>query len=184
MSTSTPAPSTGSAPEPASPAPFPSDDDYSPLLDLLQRFPGFFETYVLERLDPTARASLARTGSAFWDVVFPRSIFSVSLRARGRRRVGPRVFKLVDFLAIAHRLAWANGCPWVAQTRVVKSPLGEGTWRGCSGRGSTAARGIRGRVISPLRAGTWRYCGGRGSKAVRGMSGRLTARLQAGTWTC
>jgi hypothetical protein len=88
------------------------------LLDLLQRFPGLFEIYVLEQLDPTARASLARTGSAFWDVVFPRSIFPVSLRARGRRRVGPRVFKLVDFLAIAHRLAWAkaNGCPWVAQT--------------------------------------------------------------------
>ena len=40
------------------------DDGVSPLLDLLQRFPDF-EMHVLEQLDPTARASLARTRSAF-----------------------------------------------------------------------------------------------------------------------
>jgi len=71
-------------------------DDFSPLLDLHQRFPDLFQTYVLERLDPTARASLTRTGSAFWDLVFPRS----------------------NFLGSAERLGWAkaNGCPWVART--------------------------------------------------------------------
>ena len=40
-------------------------DNFSPLLDLLQRFPVLFGKYVLDQLDPSARVSLARTGSAF-----------------------------------------------------------------------------------------------------------------------
>ena len=91
-----------------------------PLLDLLQRFPDLFEKFVLERLDPTARASLARTGSAFWDVMFPRSLFPLGLlHAETPPLAGAaRVFKLVDFLGIAKRMAWAkaNGCPWNADT--------------------------------------------------------------------
>ena len=76
---------------------------------------------MLEQLDPTARASLARVGRAYWDVVFPRSIFPFRifpfrlLRAETPPAEGAaRVFKLVDFLGIAERLAWAkaNGCPW------------------------------------------------------------------------
>jgi len=50
-----------------------------PLLDLLERFPDLFLKEVLERLDPTDRASLARTGSAFLDVVYPRTIFPLGL---------------------------------------------------------------------------------------------------------
>ena len=105
MPTSTPP--LGGRPEPAPPAlPLSAggddDDDhdaFSPLLDLLQRFPGLFEKYVLEHLDPTARASLARTGIAFWDLVFPRSIFPFSLlRAETPAAGAARVFKLEDFL--------------------------------------------------------------------------------------
>jgi hypothetical protein len=117
----------GGGPEPAPPAPSLSaggddlnNDDFSPLLDLLQRFPDLFEKYVLERLDPAAPASLARAGSAFWDVVFPRSIFPFGLlRSETPPAAGAaRVFKLVDFLRSAKRLAWANanGSPWVAAT--------------------------------------------------------------------
>jgi hypothetical protein len=90
-----------------------------PLLDLLERFPDLFEKYVLEHLDPTARAELARTGSPFRDVVFPRSIFPFGLPARAETTGGSvRVFNLVDFLGSAERLAWAkaNGCPWDAVT--------------------------------------------------------------------
>ena len=119
MSTSTPPP--GDDPEPAPPAPPLSaddhhdHDDFSPLLDLLQRFPDLFHKEVLERLDPTARASLAGAGSAFLDVVFPRSVFPFGLPTHAETTGGAvRVFKLVDFVGTAERLAWAkaNGCPW------------------------------------------------------------------------
>jgi hypothetical protein len=129
MSTSTP-PTPGGAPEPEHPTPpAPSvpdggqnndDNDFSPLLDLLQRFPDLFEMYVLERLDPTARASLARTASAFLDVVYPRSIFPFGLPRAEMTSWGvlARVFKLVDFLGTAQRISWAraNGCQWGAET--------------------------------------------------------------------
>ena len=128
MLASTPPPDGG--PGPAPPAPSLSDegnndhDDSSPplldLLDLLERFPDLVLKEVLERLDPTARASLARTGSALWDVVFPISISPFGLlRAETPPAAGvARVFKLVDFLGTAERLAWAkaNGCPWDAET--------------------------------------------------------------------
>ena len=108
------------------------DNDFSPLLDLLQRFPDLFEKCVLERLDPFDRASLAQTGSAFQDAVYPRSIFPHGVpRAQTTGVVLPggsvllgtwgvvrRVFKLVEFLGTAERLAWAkaNGCPWGSNT--------------------------------------------------------------------
>jgi hypothetical protein len=104
MSTSSPAPAPGSGPEPAPHTPTLSggggDDDYSPLLDLLEKFPDLFHKEVLERLDPTARISLAGAGSVFRDVVFPISIFPLGLppgggggdvttrRRRKRRRTG------------------------------------------------------------------------------------------------
>ena len=123
MHASSPPP--GDGPEPACPVPpgdGHEDHDYSPLLDLLQRFPGLFEKYVLKRLDPAARASLAGAGSVFRDVVYPRSIFPTGLpraeKALGRVWARVRVFKLVDFLGSGERLAWAkdNGCPWEART--------------------------------------------------------------------
>jgi hypothetical protein len=118
MSATIPPPAVG--PEPAPPAPSPSGggddrDSSPPLLDLLQRFPDLFLKEVLERLNPTARISLARTGSAFLDVVFPRAIFPFGLPTRAETTGDAvRVFKLVDFLGSAERLAWAkaHGCPW------------------------------------------------------------------------
>ena len=113
MSASTPPP--GGGPEPAPPAPLLSaggddddhDHDFSPLLDLQQRFPDLFLKKVLERLDPTARASLARTGNAFWDLVYPRSIFPLGLlRAETPAAGAARVFKLLSFLGSIERLAW------------------------------------------------------------------------------
>ena len=94
MSSSTPAPGDGLEPEfiPLSlsdggdAADHDNDNDGadpSPLLDLLQRFPDFFHKEVLERLDPTARASLAGAGSAFREAVYPRSIFPFGLPALG-----------------------------------------------------------------------------------------------------
>jgi hypothetical protein len=124
MSTSPTPPGGGPEPAPAAPPLSAVDvevnDDLSPLLDLLQRFPHLFDKYVLERLDPAARADLARTGSAFWDLVFPRSIFPLGLlHAETPAAAGAaRVFKLVDFLGTDERLAWAkaNGCPWDERT--------------------------------------------------------------------
>ena len=105
-------------------------DDFSPLLDLLQRFPDFFLKEVLERLDPTARASLARTGSAFWDLVFPRSIFPFGL-PRAEETTGGvavRVFKLVDFLGSAERLGVGEGERVPVELADVRTPpLGTGT---------------------------------------------------------
>jgi len=123
MLTSTSAP--GGSPAPAPPAPSLSgeddgDNDFSPLLDLLQRFPDLFEKYVLEHLDPTARAELAPAGSAFLAMVYPGSIFAFGVPRAQTTGLGlvRRVFKLVDFLGSAERLAWAkaNGCPWDSHT--------------------------------------------------------------------
>jgi hypothetical protein len=87
-----------------------ADDNSPPLLDLLQRFPDFFHKEVLERLDPTARASLAGTGSVFRDAVYPRSIFPFGLPALSTLaiRPHPRVFKLVEFIESVERLAWVG----------------------------------------------------------------------------
>ena len=118
----------GGGPEPAPAVPSLSDGgdedhdhdhDFSPLLDLLERFPDLCKTYVLVRLDPIARASLVGAGSAFLYGVFPRSIFPFGLPARAEATGGAvRVFKVVVFIGSIERLAWAkaNGCPWTADT--------------------------------------------------------------------
>jgi len=121
MPASTPPPGGGPEPAPAAPSLYDEDHDhdFSPLLDLLQRFPDLFLKEVLERLEPTARTSLAGAGSAFLDVVFPRSIFPFGLPARAETTGDAvRVFKLVHFLGSIERLAWAkaNGCPWTVDT--------------------------------------------------------------------
>jgi len=109
MPASTPA--HGGGPEPAPPVPDEGDNndnnDFSPLLDLLRRFPDLIEQYVLKRLDPIARAWLARTGGAFHAVVYPMSIFPFGHLLATTTRGAVRVFKLVDFLGFAK----ANGCP-------------------------------------------------------------------------
>ena len=99
-----------------------------------------------------------------------------------------------DTLTLAHAalhghlevLQWAraHGCPVGASTCI--TPLGAGTWRCCSGRGSTTAPGTRAHVSTPLLVDTWRCCGGRGRTAARGASGvvksipRTTRRLWHG----
>jgi len=92
----------------------PLNDDTAPLLDLLQRFPDFFHKEVLDRLDPTARASLAGVASAFRDVVYPRSIFPFGITAFSTlaERGQPRVFKLKAFLESVDQLelAWVGPC--------------------------------------------------------------------------
>jgi len=45
-----------------------------------------------------------------------------------------------------------HGCPWDMGT--CHAPLEKGTWRCCSGRGRTTARGTGIRVARPLQAGT------------------------------
>jgi hypothetical protein len=88
----------------------PLNEDFSPLLDLLQRFPDFFHQEVLERLNPAALASLAATGSAFRAAIYPRSIFPFGLPALSTlaERAQPRVFQLEDFLEPVERLAWVG----------------------------------------------------------------------------
>jgi len=51
----------------------------------------------------------------------------------------------------------ALGTRRLASGGAAKWPLGAGTWRCCSGRGSTAARGERGLVKMLLGTGTWRF---------------------------
>jgi hypothetical protein len=47
----------------------------SPLLAFLEEYPDLFKEEVLPRLDPPARASLARTGRVMRDTVYPLVIF-------------------------------------------------------------------------------------------------------------
>jgi len=47
----------------------------SPLLQFLEEYPDLFKEEVLPRLDPPARASLARTGRVMRDTVYPLAIF-------------------------------------------------------------------------------------------------------------
>jgi hypothetical protein len=130
MSTTTPPLAPGGGPEPAPPAFSLSggggdeDHDFSPLLDVLQRFPGIFHEEVLERLDPTARAALAASGSTFRETVYPRPICPVGLlRAQ---TTGWGVVQLVfkppkplGFLGSVEQLArayYASGCFWDVRT--------------------------------------------------------------------
>jgi len=64
--------------------------------------PDLFEAEVLERLDPPARAALARTARALPDTVYPLRIFP-SGPPRGREWVGPgtdRACSLVNLPSI------------------------------------------------------------------------------------
>jgi hypothetical protein len=92
------------------------DNIFSPLVDLLERFPDLFAQKVLRHLDPIDRTFLAQAGSAcrvaIKDSEFPRE---------GTRRVVQGTWVLVvthrfvKFVTSVERLAWAraNGCPWV-----------------------------------------------------------------------
>ena len=47
----------------------------SPLLQFLEEYPDLFKEEVLPRLEPPARASLARTGRVMRETVYPLAIF-------------------------------------------------------------------------------------------------------------
>jgi len=91
------------------------DDTFSPILDLLQRFPDLFAQKVLAHLDPIDRTFLAQTGGACRAAVAASDL----PRAGTRREVLGRTVwvvthRLVRFCTSVERLAWAknNGCPW------------------------------------------------------------------------
>jgi len=65
----------------------------SPLLVFLGEYPDLFKDEVLPRLDPLARASLARTGRVGRDTVYPLAIFP-SAPPRGIHLGPVRLFKV------------------------------------------------------------------------------------------
>jgi len=190
------------------------DDDndkkiFSPLVDLVERFPDLFAQKVLAHLVPIDRTFLAQAGSACRAAVAASDLPRAGTREEVQGKSAWVVtHKLVEFCTSVERLAWAkaSGSPWVARTcalaaehghlevlqwaRVHGCPWDSATsdvlyrssWRalggvavgagarvsvgnvdvclgryyvrapggGCGGRGSTSARGIRGRVTTPL----------------------------------
>ena len=99
-----------------------ADDDntFSPLLDLLERFPDLFAQKVLQHLDPIDRTFLAQAGSACRAAVASSDL----PRAGTREEVleGKSVWVVThnvrEFCTSVERLAWAkaSGCPWVQRT--------------------------------------------------------------------
>ena len=172
-------------------APEDSDDDAPSelLAPLLDKWRDLLVKHVLERLDPTDCALIARVGKPWLAVVLANN-----LPRAGKGGAG--ALKLEDFVGSAEMLAWAkdNGCPWEEDTcaaiaagghldvlqwaqkhdcpwdEATCTQLGAGTWRCWCGRGSTTARGVCILVHWPLGAGTWRCYSGRGSTAAIGTS--------------
>jgi hypothetical protein len=136
--------------------------DASPLLGrLLEELRDLFAAEVLSLLDPTDLALIAR---ACWKC--GEAVLSSGVDIAGETE--GRALRLTKFPGSVELLAWGkeNGCPWTARSCALL--LQAGTWRCCSGRGSTAASGTRGLVHTPLRAGTWSCCSGRRSNTARG----------------
>jgi len=106
-----------------------NDDDnkynssFSPLLDLVERFPDLFEREVLRRLRRIDRTFLAQAGSACRAAVaasdLPRAGTRQVVRGKSVWRV---THKLSKFCTSVERLAWAKingwpyGCPWTGLT--------------------------------------------------------------------
>jgi len=106
------------------------DDSFSPVLYLLVGQLDLFASEVLERLGPTARASLTRAGSAFRGVFpfgFPRA---ETMNGGGG---AARVLKLKEFVGRrAAGVGQGAACPWDGGR--VTPPLRAGTWMSCSAR--------------------------------------------------
>jgi hypothetical protein len=95
-----------------------SNNTFSPLIDLLERFPDLFALKVLRHLDPIDRTFLAQAGGACRAAVAASDL----PRAGTREEVlGESVWvvthRLRQFCTSIERLAWAkaSGCPWVPQ---------------------------------------------------------------------
>ena len=153
-----------------------SDSFNSPLLELVTNAPQVFVDIVLPALGSLELRMLAGVNTKMRDVVVTNSG-----EAATTKKEILRVATLVRSVSI---LAWAreNGCPWDRWT--CTPPLRVVTWKCCSGRARTAARGLRGRVGRRRRAGTSRYCSGRIRTAAHGTSGRARTRRMAGTSRC
>jgi hypothetical protein len=90
------------------------DDDDAPselLAPLLEEWRDVLVKHVLERLDPTDCAMLARVGKPWLAVVLANH-----LPRAGKGGAVP--LKVKHFVGSVERLAWAkdNGCPWEAKT--------------------------------------------------------------------
>jgi hypothetical protein len=136
-------------------APDDSDDDAdaaapSALLGpLLEDWRHVLVKHVLQRLNPTDCTLLARVAKPWMAVVVANN-----LPCAGKG--GAEALQLRDFVGSVEMLAWAedHGCQWDEGTCAagsVRASIRDGsprvdTWRCCSGRGSTIARGMRGRV--------------------------------------
>jgi len=98
------------------------NNTFSPLLDLVERFPDLFAQKVLAHVDPIDRTFLAQAGSACRVAVAASDLPRAGARLVGRVVRGKSEWvvthRLVAFCTSVERLAWAksNGCPWVKRT--------------------------------------------------------------------
>ena len=104
-----------------------NDHTFSPLVDLLERFPDIFAQKVLRHLDPIDCTFLAQAGGAC-----RAAVAASGLPREGTRRVvqGKSVLvvthRLVQFVTSVERLAWAkaSGCPWTGRTCRIVARVG------------------------------------------------------------
>jgi hypothetical protein len=102
-------------------------DTFSPLVDLLERFPDLFAQKVLAHLDPIDRTFLAQTGSACRAGVVASELPRAGWRVEALGKMVWVVWhSLEDFVSSVERLAWAkaSGCPWAERTTYLVSKGG------------------------------------------------------------
>jgi len=96
-----------------------NDNTFSPLLDLVERFPDLFALKVLQHLAPIDRTFLGQTGGACRAAVAASDLPHAGTREEvlEGRSVWVVTHKLREFCTSVERLAWAkaSGCPWVAR---------------------------------------------------------------------
>jgi len=104
---------------PAPPAAEGHNDTFSPLVDLLERFPDLFKQKVLQHLDPIDRTFLAQAGGACRAAVAASDLPRAGTKHRlPGRSVWIVYHQLWSFCTSVERLAWAkdNGCLWDEMT--------------------------------------------------------------------
>jgi hypothetical protein len=122
------------------------NDVFSPLLDLLERFPDLFAQQVLQHLAPIDRTFLAQTGG-----VCRAAVVASDLPRAGTREEVLEGWKFVGGHAPAHGVCRVHRAAGLGQGERVPvgcadlcaPPLDMGVWRCCSGRGRVTARGAR-----------------------------------------
>jgi hypothetical protein len=104
-----------------------NDNELSPIIDLLERFPVLFKQKVLQHLDPIDRTFLAQAGGAC-----RAAVAASGLPCGGTRRVvqGTSALvvthRLVQFCTSVERLAWAkaSGFQWTGRTYRIVARVG------------------------------------------------------------